>query len=139
MIASVIEDGPNNTAVLTDQGFDYIRLALDEYLDAGDELMAAVDAILIAAHVIEVEQKSRPVAERLVRLVDRPEVIASMRRITEAAEARRAQQVAQSAEKFSKFTGDGAAKPSTSASEAGADEKPKGAVRLGDLAFPKRL
>ena len=135
VIASVIEDGPNNTAVLSEAGLDFVRRALDEYLDAGEALMRAVDTVLVAAHVIEMEQGSRAVAERLVTLVDRPEVIAAMRQITEAAEARRASQVARSAERFSRFAGhDGATAP-----PADDPERPKGAVRLGDLAFPKRL
>ena len=142
VIASVLEDGPEGAVVLTNEGFSYIRRALDEYLEAGDELMAAVDTVLVTAHVIEVQHGSREVAERLVSLVDRPEVIASMREIAEAAEARRAQNVAQSAEKFSKFRGDSPAQPPT-LEDAPADPaqptKPKGALRLGDLAFPKRL
>ncbi len=135
VIASVVEDGPDDTAVLSEAGFDFVRRALDEYLDAGGALMAAVDTVLIAAHVIEMEQGSRAVAERLVTLVDRPEVIAAMRQITEAAEARRAQEVARSAERFSRFTGHDPA-PALSAADT---DRPEGAVRLGDLAFPKRL
>lgn len=145
VIASVIEDGLHGQATLSEEGFEYIRRALDEYLDAGDALMAAVDTILVAAHYIEVEQGGREAAERLVGLVDRPEVIASMRQIAETAESERAQQVAQSADKFSKFRGDGPsvqapssvlrARPQASSPA----QKPKGAVRLGDLAFPKRL
>lgn len=135
VIASVIEDGPNHSIILTDEGFNYIQRALDEYVGTGDALMAAVDTILVAAHFIEIEQASPDIAKRLVTLVDRPEVIASMRKATEAAEAQRAQDVAQSAERFSKFTGEDA--PGRAAPGDGA--QPKGAVRLGDLAFPKRL
>ncbi|MEM7679041.1 MAG: hypothetical protein AAF449_23945 [Myxococcota bacterium] len=147
VIASVIEDGLHGQATLSHKGFEYVRRALDEYLDAGDALMDAVDTLLLAAHYIEVEHGGRSAAERLVALVDRPEVIAAMRQIAEAAEADQAQQVAQSAEKFSKFRGDGPVvqPPSTvrrarpQASAPNAPSKPKGAVRLGDLAFPKRL
>lgn len=142
VVASVLEDGPKGEVVLSNSGFDYIKSALYEYLDAGEALMDAVDTLLVSAHLIEVEQGSRQVAERLVTLVDRPEVIDALRRVTEQAEARRAQEVAQSAEKFSKFTGQPHnARATTPARSDQPDSaaSPKGAVRLGDLAFPKRL
>ena len=130
----MLEDGPDRTPTLSDEGLAYIRRALDEYLDLGEALIPAVDTLLVAAHIIEVDQGARAVAERLVKLVDRPEVITALRKLTEAAEALRAQSVAQSAERFSKFTGDeGTAQAADDA------EPPQGAVRLGDLAFPKRL
>lgn len=143
VIAAVIEDGPDNTAVLSDEGLDFVRRALDEYLETGEALMAAVDTLLVAAHVIEIEQGSRSVAERLVTLVDRPEVIISLRRVTEAAEAARAQEVAQSAERFTRFRGESGpattAAPDPTAPDGEARKKHRSALRLGDLGFPKRL
>ncbi len=157
VIASVIQDGAGGTTVLTDDGLEYVRRALDEYLDSGEDLMDAVDTVLVAAHLIEVEQRGRAAAERLVTLVDRPEVVAAMRRITEAAETAQAQVVAQSAERFSKFSGDtpsttvsvpnaaGAgstlqrSRPQAASPDASPSDSKKGALRLGDLAFPRRL
>lgn len=135
VIAAVLEDGPDDCPLLAPEGVEYIRRALDEYLDQGPALMSAVDCILTAAHLLEVEKGADAAAIALVALVDRQEVIDALVAINNANEAARAQAVADRADKFQQFT---AAAPNKTAPSAKSEE-PDGALKLDRFHFPKRL
>lgn len=136
VLATVLQDGPDDTPILTADGIDTIRLALDEFVEAGPALMGAVDCLLTAAHLLEVEQHARSTAEALVELVDAPHVIEALIRINEAKEAERAEAVAKTAGEFQKFTArEDSKKPSEEPEEASQDGK----LKLDAFHFPKRL
>lgn len=133
VLAAVLEDGPRGVPRIRSAGLDKIRRALDEYIAAGPPLMGAVDQILTAAHLLEVDKDALDAAQALVELVDRPQVVDALIAINEAKEAARAEAVAKKADDFKRFTAKAAPRPEPAPS----DEKP--AIRLDAFNFPKRL
>lgn len=135
VIAAVLEDGPDDCPLLRPEGIEYIRRALDEYLDKGPELLGAVDCVLTAAHMLEVEKSAEAAAVALVALVDRDLVIDALVEINNAREAARAQAVAERADKFKQFT----AAPTERKAPSNESAEPDGALKLDRFNFPKRL
>ncbi len=135
VIAAVLEDGPNDCPLLRPEGIEYIRKALDEYLDKGPELLAVVDCVLTAAHMLEVEKGAEAAAVALVALVDRDLVIDALVEINNAREAERAlgRLGAPSAEQ--RFTAASTERKAPSNESA----EPDGALKLDRFNFPKRL
>lgn len=140
VIATVLEDGPRGVPTLSKSGIAYVQKALDEYLDAGDALMAAVDCVLTAAHLLEVEKNAKKAAVALVELVDRKIVIDALIAINEAKEARQAEAVKKRAGEFQKFTGrpEPSPRPATPTEPEEAPEE-SGKLKLDNFNFPKRL
>jgi hypothetical protein len=134
VIAAVLKDGPGDMPIIDAEGIDYVRKALDEYLDQGAELMGAVDCVLTASHLLEVEKQAEAAAVALVELVDRKIVIDALVAINEENEAKRAQAVQERADKFQQFS----AGPVTKVAPA-PDKKKKDGVKLDTFHFPKRL
>jgi hypothetical protein len=138
VLVNVLQDGPDDVPIIDAEGLEFVRKALDQYLPQGAALMGAVDCVLTAAHLLEVEKGAEEAARDLVALVDRKEVIDALIAVNEANEAARASAVAQQADRFQQFTAS-ESKRRAPASEAAAEEAPDGAVKLGNFNFPKRL
>lgn len=136
VLAAVLEDGPRGVPRIRPEGLDKIRVALDEYIAAGPPLMGAVDQLLTAAHLLEVEKGAMDAARGLVELVDRKVVVDALIAINEAKEAARADAVAKKAEDFKRFTAKQDRAPTPPPAE---EKKDKKAVKLDAFHFPKRL
>ena len=135
VMVTVVQDGPDDIPTFSDEGLALVRDAVDAYLDEGEALVAAVDQVLCAAHLLEVEKGAVEAARALVEIVDRPVVIDALIAINDARDAERAEAVEQQASDFQRFSDE---ERSKSAPKQGATTE-EGAVKLDAFHFPKRL
>ncbi|MCA9549559.1 MAG: hypothetical protein KC933_05945 [Myxococcales bacterium] len=138
VLAAVLQDGPDDVPIIDAEGLEFVQKALDDYLTQGRALLAAVDCVLTAAHLLEVEKHAEDAARDLVALVDRKEVIDALIAINKARDAERASAVARQADRFQQFTAS-ESKRRAPGTEPADEEAPDGAVKLGNFHFPKRL
>lgn len=135
VLAAALSDGPDGTPHISPEGVAAVEKALDEYLAAGPALMGAVDQVLTAAHLLEVEKGAEQPALALVALVDRKKIVDALIAINDANEAARAEAVAKQADQFQRFTAADGPKRAPAPQEEAKD----GAVKLDAFHFPKRL
>jgi hypothetical protein len=136
VVALLIKDGGpgEEPAVLDEVGLAQIREELDSLIGQ-EELVDAVDTLLLLADVIALQQKSEKCAVKLCEVVERDEVVDALRALNRKKDAERAEAVAKTAEKFTGFVGQN----STKKAPKNSDAAPKGSVKLGSLDFPKKL
>jgi hypothetical protein len=135
IVAMVVKDGGpgEEPALLDPAGLSRIRTELDALIGS-DELVDAVDTLLLIADVLAIDQKSETCALRICELVEREEIISALRELNRKKETARAEAVAKSADKFTDFVGADAKK-----APKGTDPAPKGSIKVGSLDFPKKL
>src|SRR5688572_26871301 len=137
LVASCLrEDSSAREKILLDDGgVATITEAVDRVLDT-TTLMEVVDAVLIIGHHLETELSAPLAAKRLVEIVNRANVLDSMKRINEERGAIADERARSSAEEFAKLTHQRVIESTAPTFDA---EAPDGFVKLNSLSFPKRL
>lgn len=135
LIGGLVQDGAKGqeAAVFDDAAIKTMGDAVDALLGT-DDLMQAADAMFVIAHLLHTEQASPKAAQAIVSVLNRENVLASMKKLKEDKDRERAAGTEKSARDFAKFadqSGDTA--PTTD------DEAPKDSLKLDSLNFPKRL
>lgn len=139
LVAQVLKDGTDEPALFDQAAAEQVHAAVTAYLEQQDEeLLEVVRTMIAIFEWLRDEQKSPKAAEAFKATFKRPEVIERINEIEAqmkaAQNAERASQVEKNAAEFGKMTGAGA----KTAPRVG-DKAPAGALKLGNLNFPKKL
>lgn len=139
LVAQVLKDGTDEPALFDQTAHEQVHAAVTAYVEQpDDELLEVVRTCIAIFEWLRDEQKSPKAAEAFKATFKRPEVIERINAIEakmKAAEnAERASQVEKNAAEFGKMTGaSGRTAPKLG------EKAPAGALKLGNLNFPKKL
>jgi hypothetical protein len=136
LIAEAAEDGDREPTTFNLDKLKAVTECVDGLLESS-ELFEAVECVLLVAHALEVERESKRAARTLLDIIERPQVLKAMKSLNRIKDGDRAEGVAASSKAFHKFAQTEGTQ--TVLPEAKDEEPPEGAVKLGNLNFPKRL
>ncbi len=133
-LEAFLEAGTDEPAHLSDASIEAITEMIDGFIGQ-EELMAVVDATLVIGHLLETQEDSPKTAKRLGDIVARQNILDAMQAVIDQERDNKAEGTAEAAETFSKFADRSEEKKAPDANA----EKPKDALSLDQLNFPKRL